>query len=696
MLTIDIRHPDVEQFIDIKKDRTKVTGANISIKVRDDFMTAVKNNEDYILRFPCEENNIEFMDGLTRKNGVGFDPIQFPPEYNKLTVYDNEDGTKLYMKRIKAKELWDKTIQAAWDSAEPGLLFIDRAIDYSPDGVYDAYRPTNTNPCGEQWLQPYDSCRLILMNLYSFVLEPFRANAQIDWQKLYEVAYEQLVLGDNLVDLEIEHVDRIIDKIKKDPEPDHVKQTELELWTKVRNEALSGRRVGAGITALADMVAALGLKYDSEEALLVIDQVMKTKMRAELDATIDMAIKRGCFKGYDSDKEFNDFGDITKGANSFYKAMLNNFPEHCSRMYQYGRRNVSFSTIAPAGSVSILTQTSSGCEPVFMPYYMRRKKINPNDKNVRVDFVDQNGDSWQEFAVLHPKFKDWYWEHQYQLVEDFGISTVDIVTNIENLSKEHLQKVFEKSPYYGSTANDIDWKRRVEIQSILQKFTTNAISSTLNLPSTITVDEVKNIYMMSWEQGLKGQTIYRDGCRTGVLVADTKNNESAFEYRDAPKRPKVLQCDPYNVVSSGENFHVFVGLFDGKPYEVFARRDDMKLDRDEPRGLLIKAAKGAYKFESERLTFENVVANMTDSQEAMTRLISTALRHGADIKFIVEQLSKTEGNLTSFSKVIARILKKYIPEGAQSTITCHDCGGHNVIFEEGCMSCKDCGSSKCG
>jgi len=527
------------------------------------------------------------------------------------------------------------------------------------------------------------------MNLYSFVLEPFCANARIDWQKLYEVAYEQLVLGDNLVDLEVEHVDRIIDKIKKDPEPETIKQTELELWTKVRSEALAGRRVGAGITALADMIAALGLKYDSEEALLVIDQVMKTKMQAELDATIDMAIKRGCFKDFDSVKEFGEYETeygktIDDPKNSFYNNILINFPEECSKMYQYGRRNVNWSTIAPAGSVSILTQTSSGCEPVFMPYYMRRKKVNPNDKNVRVDFVDQNGDCWTEFPVVHPKFK--YWIEDVRICPNFA----------EELSNEALLDYFKESPYYGSTANDIDWKRRVQIQSILQQYTTNAISSTLNLPSTITVNEVKDIYMMSWEHGLKGQTIYRDGCRTGVLVADNKNNESAFEYRDAPKRPKVLQCDPYNVVSGGENYHVFVGLFDGKPYEVFARRDDMKLDRDEPRGLLIKAAKGAYKFESERLTFENVVANMTDSQEAMTRLISTALRHGADIKFIVEQLSKTEGNLTSFSKVIARILKKYIPEGAQSTTTCHDCGGHNVIFEEGCMSCKDCGSSKCG
>lgn len=546
----------------------------------------------------------------------------------------------------------------------------------------------------EQYLQPYDSCRLILMNLYSFVIEPYRAYARIDWDKLYEVSYEQLRLGDNLIDLEIEHIDRIISKIQSDPEPESIKQTELELWQKCREQALSGRRIGAGITALADMLAALGLKYDSEPALAMVEEVMKTKMRAELDATIDLAIMRGIFKGFDANTEYGEY-ETEQGVtmddpkNTFYATLANNFPNEVDRMYQYGRRNVNWSTIAPAGSVSILTATSSGCEPVFMPYYMRRKKINPSDKNSRVDFVDQNGDKWQEFAVVHPKFKDWL------LIQiENKVSFPEMYVN-QLMTKEELHKWFEKSPYYGSTANDIDWKQRIAIQYILQQYTTNAISSTLNLPESITTDDVSDIYMTSWETGLKGQTIYREGSRTGVLIAN-KDNESAFEYRDAPKRPKVLKCDPYNTVSDGQNYHVFVGLLNDKPYEVFARRDDMRLDRDEPTGTLTKMSKGAYKFESSQLTFHNVLANMTDNQEIMTRLISTALRHGADIKFIVEQLSKTEGSLTSFSKVIARILKKYIPDGSKSTITCHDCGGSNVIFEEGCNKCLDCGSSKCG
>lgn len=530
-------------------------------------------------------------------------------------------------------------------------------------------------------MQPYDSCRLIAINLFSVVKNPFTANAEIDWDKLYEISYEQLWLGDNLVDLEIEHVDRILEKIQNDPEPDSIKKVEFDLWNKIREQAKSGRRIGAGITALGDMIAALNLKYNDKEALDITEKVMKTKMCAELDATIDLAIARGTFEGYSNEIEYdrNGFGN-----NKFYFDLISEFPEQSERMARNGRRNVSWSTIAPTGSVSILTQTTSGCEPLFMPYYMRRKKINPNEPNVRVDFVDQNGDSWTEFAVIHPKFDEWV-----------RINYAEDTWHFMNSDEKLLKHLYEQSPYYGSTANDIDWKQRIAIQSILQKYTTNAISSTLNLPETITTDEVSDIYMTSWENGLKGQTIYREGSRTGVLIAN-KNNESAFEYRDAPKRPKTLICDPYNAVSDGQNYHIFVGLLDNKPYEVFARRDDMRLDRDEPSGTLTKTSKGAYKFESNNLIFENVLANMTHEQEIMTRLISTALRHGADIKFIVEQLSKTEGSLTSFGKVIARILKKYIPDGSKSTITCQNCGSSNVVFEEGCNKCLDCGSSKCG
>lgn len=687
MLTIDIRHPDIDKFIDIKKDRTKVTGANISIKVRDDFMKAVKSNEMYCLRFPCDIEPIDKKDVVLEE----------------LYHIDNN-----YYKWVNAKDLWNRIIQAAWESAEPGLLFVDKAIEYSPDGVYNEYKATNTNPCGEQWLQPYDSCRLILMNLYSLVENPFTSSAHINYDKLYEVSYEQLVLGDDLVDLEMEHIDRILDKIKNDPEPDDIKNVEIELWKKIKEQAASGRRIGAGITALADMLAALNLKYDSDEALKVIDKVMNTKMLAELDATTDLAILRGSFKGYDPDLEFNIVNDhsvgywtVEEGRNKFFEHLLSIYPDEVIKMIECGRRNVSWSTIAPAGSVSILTQTSSGCEPVFMPYYMRRKKINPSDSNVRVDFVDQNHDAWQEFAVIHPKFKDWILAQPYMELANV-VGSDNLQVDIQNYSSSHLEKLFKSSPYCGATANDIDWKRRVEIQSILQKYTTNAISSTLNLPSTISVDEVKDIYMMSWDMNLKGQTIYRDGCRTGVLVSNTDVKKDVFEYKDAVKRPEKLDAELFNFRLKNVYYTVYVGKLDDKPYEIFIEVG-YAMNTTHDIGTIIKKSKGKYYYCSNTIidpdtnsqACRQIMFTCKDEEAAITRLISSNLRHGADIKFIVEQLSKIDGELFSFVKGLVRILKKYIPDGSKSTLTCPNCNSKNVIFEEGCSKCLDCGHSKC-
>lgn len=526
------------------------------------------------------------------------------------------------------------------------------------------------------------------MNLFSFVKNPFTKEAVIDYDKLYEVSYEQIRLGDNLIDLEIEHIEAIINKIKNDPEPNHIKQVELDLWERIFDQAISGRRIGAGITAAADMIAAVGLKYGSKESLELIDKVMYTKMKAELDCTIDMAVTRGCFKDFDPEKEFvfyeSEYGKtIEDGCNLFYNQMLELFPDQMNRMVQYGRRNVSWSTIAPTGSVSILTQTSSGCEPIFMPYYMRRKKINPSDKNAVVDFVDANGDSWSEFAVIHQKFADWV-ECNYPSETWHSMYT----------DKKLLNTLFEESPYYGATANDINWEDRIAFQMILQKYTTNAISSTLNLPSDISVDDVKKIYYYSWLNNLKGQTIYRDGCRTGVLVADTKP-KNVFEYHDAPKRPKSMKGEGFLVKNRGDEFIVIVGLFDGKPYEVFAAENCGLIDEKHFTCEIVKVKGGHYNIESDIVTIDNFTSGMNEEQEVLSRLISTSLRHGTDIRFIVEQLQKTSGALISFSKVIARILKKYIPDGAKSTLVCGDCGGKNIVYEEGCMKCKDCGSSKC-
>lgn len=671
MLLLSVKHPSIFRFITAKKDRTQVTGANISAMLTNEFLLAAEKDDDYICSFPVERNYAILSE----------DP------YN--TLLQATDG--VYMK-IHAKELFELIIEMAWENAEPGIAFIDRVINFSPDGVYELFKAIASNPCGEQWLPAYDSCRLFAMNLFSIVLNPFAKDARIDFDKLYEISYMQQRLADDLVDLELEHITAILDKIKNDPEPDDVKRTERELWENVYKITSAGRRTGCGITALGDMLAALNLKYDSDEALTVIEQVFRIKMQAELDCTIDMAILRGSFEGWANHLEFfiNEDGTPATGWNDFYDMLLKEFPEQTQRMCNYGRRNVSFSTVAPTGTLSIMTQTTSGIEPLFLAWYMRRKKINPSDKDSRVDFVDQNGDKWQEFAVLHPKFKEW-------IFSNFSKDTYG--SKIEGYGKDVLEAFFKKSPWYGSTANDISWKRRVEIQAIIQKYTTNAISSTINLPSTATKEDVSEIYWNAWRLGLKGVTVYRDGCRTGVLVnTDANTKEVAFSPKDAAKRPDTLQCSINHIKVKGNPYTVIVGTLFDKPYEVFAMEGVYGEGFDE--GTMTKKGKGKYNLsygEGKEAHIEtNITSEMTDEQAALTRLISTSLRHGTDVKYIIEQLSKTHGSIVSFTKAIIRCLKRYVEEGAKSGVTCNECGSGNVIYEEGCSKCKDCGSSKCG
>lgn len=673
MISIDINHPDVMEFIKIKRDGTSVTGANISIKINNDFMKAVENDEDYILRFPCNSNTEELL---------------YPDktiEYNKLYRCSHiKSRDVVYTRKIKAKEYWDEIIKSAKDYAEPGLMYWDNIIDYDPAAVYEDYKPITSNPCGEQFLQANDSCRLMVHRLDSYIENPFTDNAKFDIDLFYKNVYEGTRLGDNLIDLEVEYIQRIIDKIKSDSEPESIKKYELDLWEKSKEICSKGRRIGMGITALGDTLAALGYKYDSDEALLFIEQIMYIKMEAELDCLIDLSILRGSFDGADITEEYviNAEGSFT-GKNSFYEFIRTQYPTQFERMCKYNRRSISWSTIAPTGSVSLLADNcTSGCEPLFQPFYMRRKKINPGDIGTRVDFVDQSGDSWQEFPIIHPKFKSWIQ----------GISTRDTIDWETTYTKEDLQRLFEKSPWNGSTANDIDWIKRVEVQAILQKYTTNAISSTINLPSTVTSEEVSNIYLEGWKHGLKGQTIYVDGSRSGVLVStETKANRDTFEYVDAVKRPKQLDAEVHMTKVGGVPHYIIVGLLNNKPYEIFIENKELPTGK----GILIKQSKGNYKFVKEG--FEKLVTSeMSDEQAAITRLTSTSLRHGTDIKFLVEQLNKCDGDLFSFTKGLARTLKKYIPDGVKSTVSCQDCGSTNVIFEEGCSSCKNCGSSKCG
>jgi ribonucleoside-diphosphate reductase alpha chain len=685
MISSDIRHPDILEFINSKRDLTKVTGANISVMLRDDFMYAVAGDRDYLLRFPC---NTEFED-FSEDNVEEFES----QPYGEL----KQIGENSFIKRIKAREYFDKLVENNWFSAEPGSIFIDRHWNYSPDGVYSQYRGITTNPCGEIFMQMYDACRLLAMNLFSFVKNPFTKKSEIDFDKLYEVAYVQQRLADNLVDLELEHIDRILAKIDKDDASEDIKKTERDLWQNIRRVAGAGRRTGCGFTGLGDMLAALGLKYDSKKAKQIIDLVMATKMRAELDCTIDLSILRGSFEGWNPELEIGNAPGIGWYAqNDFYKMLLLNFNEQLQRMQKYGRRNVSWSTVAPTGTVSIMTQTTSGLEPLFAAFYLRNKKVNPGDIGARVDFVDQNGDSWMTYPVLHPKFREWLLANSNIWMTEMITSDEHSAQLLDNISKTQLEEAYEKSPWFESCAEDIDWLQRVEIQGIIQKYTTHSISSTINLPEDVSKEKIAEIYMTAWKKGLKGVTVYRDKCRTGVLVTEDKKKPN-FEYKDSAKRPKELDGELHVVTVKGQRYGVVIGAIEGNPYEVFAFEmpDEAK---QGCKGKVVKMKKGHYTFRSDCLTMDDIQSEaVRNDEQVLTRLISGMLRHGAKPQFVMEQIDKCNLEIVSFGKAVSRVLKKYVKdEELINRSVCDNCGSSNLKREEGCLSCNDCGHSKCG
>jgi ribonucleoside-diphosphate reductase alpha chain len=676
MLSMHINHPDVLDFIKVKRNDTEVTGANISIKLTNEFMEAVEKDDKFILRYPCDM----ILNSIEKAH------LKIECKQDKLIPLTEKRG---YIRVINAKEYWNEIIESAHQWAEPGIMFEENHHNYSPDGVYPQFKGVTTNPCGEIFMQPYDACRLIATNLFSFVVNPFTKDAYFDHKKYYEVNYEAMRLSDDLIDLEMEHIQRIVDKIDNDSESYEVKLRERELWEKVYKTAQASRRTGLGFTALGDCLAALGVSYAGKDGLKHIELIMKTKMKSELDCTIDLAVLRGTFEGWDHNEEFVGV-NIGVACNDFYQMLLDEFPEQARRMSAHGRRNVSWGTIAPTGSLSIIAKAikysnlSSGMEPTFMPYYMRRKKVNINDEGTRVDFTDSNGDTWQEYAVVMGAFRDWY---------DITCRYSDGGLPLEELPADIVKNAFEMSPWFGSTANDISWEDRVKVQALLQKYVSHSISSTVNLPEDIERNVVGNIYMKAWKQGLKGITVYRDGSRSGVLIS---NDKKKFEASDAVKRPKELKAHTYYSTSKGESYHVIVGLLEDKPYEIFIDDSDNKYSS---KGKIVKEARGKYVFKNGGDPI-NIRTFMTDEQEATTRLVSALLRHGTDVKFVVEQLQKTPGDMFSFTKSLARVLKKYIPNGVSSTVHClnKDCTGDgtNVIFEEGCNKCRDCGSSKCG
>ena len=643
MLSISVHHPEIETFINIKRDLKKVTGANISIRLSDEFMNAVKNGKQYQVRFPVDE----------KEN----------PQVSSV---------------VDARNIWNQIIESAHSSAEPGLLFWDTVKRESPADIYEQFQTVSTNPCGEITLSPYDSCRLLLVNTLSFVENPFTPEAKFDYEAYGKVVVLAQRLMDDMIDLELECVDKILAKIHADPEPDDVKKIEVDLWNKIRKSAVDGRRTGLGVTAIGDTLAALNIRYGSEESIGQIEEIYKHLALNAYRATVELARERGAFPVFDFNLEQD---------HPFINRIMDLDPELKANWKKYGRRNIALTTTAPAGSVSVLTQTTSGIEPAFEVVYKRRKKINPNDKDARVDFVDALGDKWQEYKVYHHQYKKW----------------------MEVSGKEAI----EESPYYKARANDIDWVVKVKAQAAAQRWICHSISNTTNIPADTTVDTVKDIYMAGWETGCKGVTIYRDGCRDGVLVTekpvanpvqtDSERNSSKFIEHHAPKRPIDLTCDIFHITVGGEKWNAFVGLYEDKPYEIFAGRSEyVHIPKSKKRGTIHK--NGAYNLligESDDPIVVKDLAKVFEnaSESAFTRTVSLALRHGVPVQYVVEQIEKgasKDNDLFSLGKGLMRVLKNYIKDGTKTKKKCESCGSDELAYIEGCLTCSGCGSSKCG
>lgn len=519
---------------------------------------------------------------------------------------------------------------------------------------------------------PFDSCRLIHINLASYIVDPFTDKAHIDEELLYMHSYEAMRLADDLVDLEIEAVDRIIDTVKNDTD-----DTEFKLWSRIKETAIQGRRAGLGFTGLADAIAMSGLKYDSDEGISQVEQLMKVMFKGQLDSNIDMAIERGAFIANEPSVESVIIGERS---NDWYNWLAMNYPTEYKRMMNYGRRNISWSTVAPTGTVSIMAGTSSGIEPVFMPFYQRKRKCM--SESDRVDYVDKVGEKYTLFTVVHPNLKRWAVEtlnYSESEVNEWGLGV--------------WKEVWKESPYYGSTAPEIDWRQRVKLQGVVQKYITHSISSTVNLAKETTEEEIADIYIEAWKQGLKGITIYRDGCREGVLTQVGK--PKTIEGRQAPKRPKELEADAYLIKAKGEQFIILVGMLESKPYEVFAFRPRNPISFKPHKGVITKVSKMHYSFTSDVFHIDNLeLANENVEENAATLYSSMLLRHGVDIKYIVKTAKKVNDNITSFSSAMCRVLGKYIPNEEIKGEVCPDCGG-TLVREGGCIHCKDCGYSKC-
>ena len=656
MLSISIKHPDAEDFIDAKMELNKITGANVSVRIDDEFMRCVVSGKPYKQQFPINSDNPSVI------------------------------------KEIDARELWKKIIHNAWQSAEPGVLFWDTIIRESVPDCYASFgfKTISTNPCGEIPLCAYDSCRLLAINLYSYVKHPFTPEAEFDFELFKQHVQKGQKLMDDLIDLEMEKIERILAKIESDPEPEGIKRTEKELWLNIKMKCLEGRRTGFGITAEGDMLAAMGLTYGTDEATAFAVEVQKTLACSAYRSSALMARDRGAFPIYDYKLEEN---------NPFIQRLKSADEELYSLMKQYGRRNIALLTIAPTGSVSICTQTSSGIEPAFLVSYRRRRKVNPNDSEATISFTDDEGQAWEEYNVLHHKFAVW--------AEINGYNVADLV---HKYTDEQLQEVIAKSPYNNATANCVNWVNKVKMQGAIQKWVDHSISVTVNIPKETSEEVVDKIYQTAWESGCKGMTIYRDGSRNGVLVSGSSKNNNTFTETKAPKRPKKLEADIIRFQNDKEKWIAVVGLYEGRPYEIFSgKAASFVLPNSVEKGWVIRVKEednlpARYDFQfldndGYKVTIEGLSRMFKKEYWNYAKLISGILRHGMPITNVIELISKLTldtDSINTWKNGIARALKKYVKDG---TIVegekCPQCGG-KIIYTSGCKQCSDCGWSKCG
>ena len=660
MLSVSIKHPDASDFIDAKMEQGKVTGANISVKIDDEFMNAVESGKPYKQQYPIESDS---------------------------PTFEHE---------IDARGLWNKIVHNAWKSAEPGVLFWDTITRESVADCYAdfGFKTVSTNPCGEIPLCPYDSCRLLAVNLYSYVVKPFTAEAHFDFELFAKhIRYAQRIM-DDIIDLEMEKIDQILAKIENDPESDEVKQTERFLWEKIRKKTLQGRRTGLGITAEGDMLAALGIRYGSEEGNDFSEEVHKTVALNAYASSVDMAKERGAFEIFDAKLELN---------NPFINRLKDADPKLYENMLKYGRRNIACLTIAPTGTTSLMSQTTSGIEPVFMPVYKRRRKVNPRDKDVKVDFIDENGDAWEEYVVFHHKFEKWM--------------TINNHSKFKSYSNEELDELMEKSPYNKATSNDVDWLMKVKMQGRVQKWVDHSISVTINLPSDVDEKLVGELYMEAWKSGCKGCTVYRDGSRAGVLIANDTKEEKKEECFEIPalvtSRPTVLDADVIKFQNNKDRWIAFIGLLNGRPYEIFTgindEDDGIMIPKTVTTGKIIKAVdengqkRYDFQFQNRRgykITIEGLDSKFNPEYWNYAKLISGVLRYGMPIDQVLKLVSGLEldsETINTWKNGVERSLKRYLPSDAEAKgQKCPVCSVEALVYEEGCLTCRNCGASRCG